>query len=165
MFARAYGFPSIGLRYFNVFGRRQDPDGAYAAVIPKWISAMLRGEPVQINGDGETSRDFCYIDNVVQANILAALAGQEARNEVYNVGVGDRTSLNQLYRMIQRSLADLGTEVRADPVYREFRAGDVRHSQADIGKARRLLGYAPSHDVADGIRTAMPWYRQFLQAA
>ncbi|MEZ5932561.1 MAG: SDR family oxidoreductase [Alphaproteobacteria bacterium] len=165
VFARAYGFSSVGLRYFNVFGRRQDPDGAYAAVIPKWISAMLRREPVHINGDGETSRDFCYIDNVVQANILAALAGKEARNEVYNVGVGDRTSLNELYRMIQTSLADLGAEVDADPIYRDFRAGDVRHSQADIGKAKRLLGYAPSHEVADGIQTAMPWYRQFLQAA
>jgi UDP-N-acetylglucosamine 4-epimerase len=165
VFARAYDFSSVGLRYFNVFGRRQDPDGAYAAVIPKWISAMLRGEPVHINGDGETSRDFCFIDNVVQANILAALAGGEARNEVYNVGVGDRTSLNELYRMIQTSLADLGAEVRGDPIYRDFRAGDVRHSQADIGKAKRLLGYAPSHNVAEGVQTAMPWYRQFLQAA
>lgn len=165
VFARAYGFPSIGLRYFNVFGRRQDPDGAYAAVIPKWISAMLGGATVQINGDGETSRDFCYIENVVQMNILAALAGDEARNEVYNVGVGDRTSLNELYRLIQTTLADLGADVRGDPVYKDFRAGDVRHSQADVGKARRLLGYAPSHTVAEGLQTAMPWYRQFLQAA
>lgn len=165
VFARAYGFPSVGLRYFNVFGRRQDPDGAYAAVIPKWISAMLKGDAVQINGDGETSRDFCYIENVVQANILATLAGAEAQNQIYNVGVGDRTSLNELYSMIRTSLAGLGVEVRNDPIYRDFRAGDVRHSQADVSKAQRLLGYAPTHVVADGIETAMPWYRQFLQAA
>jgi UDP-N-acetylglucosamine 4-epimerase len=165
VFARAYGFPAIGLRYFNVFGRRQDPDGAYAAVIPKWISAVLRGDDVFINGDGETSRDFCFVDNVVQANILAALAGDEAQNEVYNVGVGDRTSLNQLYRMIQTSLGGLGFVVDSDPIHRDFRAGDVRHSQADISKAKRLLGYAPSHNVAEGLQTAMPWYRQFLEAA
>ncbi len=165
VFARAYGFSSVGLRYFNVFGRRQDPDGAYAAVIPKWIAAMLKGESVHINGDGETSRDFCYIDNVVQANILAALAGDEAQNEVYNVGVGERTSLNELYAMIQTALTGLGAEVEGEPVYGDFRAGDVRHSQADIGKANRLLGYQPGFRVADGIQTAMPWYREFLEAA
>ena len=165
VFARSYGFSSVGLRYFNVFGRRQDPDGAYAAVIPKWVAAMLKGETVHINGDGETSRDFCYIDNVVQANILAALAGDEAQNEVYNVGVGERTSLNELHAMIQASLAGLGAEVRSEPTYRDFRAGDVRHSQADIGKAKRLLGYAPGYRVVDGIQTAMPWYRDFLEAA
>lgn len=165
VFARAYGFSSVGLRYFNVFGRRQDPDGAYAAVIPKWISSMLRGDAVHINGDGETSRDFCYIDNVVQANILAALAGDDAQNEVYNVGVGERTSLNDLHAMIKRALSGLGTEVRHDPIYRDFRAGDVRHSQADIGKAKRLLGFAPSYRVVDGIEAAMPWYREFLEAA
>lgn len=165
VFARAYGFSAVGLRYFNVFGRRQDPDGAYAAVIPKWVAAMLKGESVHINGDGETSRDFCYIDNVVQANILAALAGDEAQNEVYNVGVGERTSLNELYAMIQNALTGLGAEVEGEPVYGDFRAGDVRHSQADIGKANRLLGYAPNHRVADGIQSAMPWYREFLEAA
>ncbi len=163
VFSRAYGFSSIGLRYFNVFGRRQDPDGAYAAVIPKWIAAMLKGETVNINGDGETSRDFCFIDNVVQANILAARADGDARNQVYNVGVGDRTTLNQLYRMIEASLGALGVEVAGEPTHREFRAGDVRHSQADIGKAERLLGYAPGHDVAAGIQTAMPWYKNFLE--
>lgn len=165
VFARAYGFRATGLRYFNVFGRRQDPDGAYAAVIPKWVSAMLRGEPILINGDGETSRDFCYIDNVVQANIMAALSDDEAQNEVYNVGVGDRTSLNQLHDMIKTSLQGLGAEVTADPIYGEFRAGDVRHSQADISKARRLIRYDPAHRVADGIEAAMPWYRDFLKDA
>ena len=164
VFARAYGISAIGLRYFNVFGRRQDPDGAYAAVIPKWVSAMLNGDAIRINGDGETSRDFCYIDNVVQANIMAVMAGDEAQNEVYNVGVGDRTSLNELHEMIKASLEALGAEVGVDPIYQEFRAGDVRHSQADISKARRLLGYDPDFRVADGIKAAMPWYRSFLNA-
>ncbi len=162
VFSRAYGFSSIGLRYFNVFGRRQDPDGAYAAVIPKWVSAMLKGEAIRINGDGETSRDFCYIDNVVQANIMAVMAGDEAQNEVYNVGVGDRTSLNELHAMIKTALEGLGAEVMADPIYQEFRAGDVRHSQADISKARRLLDYDPAFRVGEGIEAAMPWYREFL---
>ena len=165
VFARVYGLPSIGLRYFNVFGRRQDPDGAYAAVIPKWVAAMLRGDAVVINGDGETSRDFCYIDNVVQANIMAAVAGDDAQNQVYNVGVGDRTSLNQLHAMIATALRDLGIEIDREPVYQDFRAGDVRHSQADVSKARRLLGYAPAYAVADGIQEAMPWYRDFLSAS
>ena len=156
-------FPSIGLRYFNVFGRRQDPDGAYAAVIPKWVATMLKGDAVRINGDGETSRDFCYIDNVVQANILAASAGDEAQNQVYNVGVGDRTSLNELHEMIGTSLEALGVEVDTPPIYQEFRAGDVRHSQADVSKAKRLLGYDPAYDVARGIAAAMPWYRDFLK--
>ena len=162
VFARSYDFPSVGLRYFNVFGRRQDPDGAYAAVIPKWVAAMLKGEPVRINGDGETSRDFCYIDNVVQANILAAMAGSEAQGEVYNVGVGDRTTLNQLNDMIRTSLGTLGVEVQHQPIYQDFRAGDVRHSQADIGKAQRLLGYRPTYKVSDGIEEAMPWYKDFF---
>ena len=165
VFARAYDVSSIGLRYFNVFGRRQDPDGAYAAVIPKWIQAMLKREDVYINGDGESSRDFCYIDNVVQANILAAFAGEDAQNQVYNVGAGDRTALNDLYRMIGTSLSELGFEVDAEPIYRDFRAGDVRHSQADIGKARELLGFEPTHNVAAGIEAAMPWYKDFLKAA
>jgi UDP-N-acetylglucosamine 4-epimerase len=165
VFARAYGFPSIGLRYFNVFGRRQDPDGAYAAVIPKWVAAMLKREPVLINGDGETSRDFCYIDNVVQANILAVMAGDEAQNEVYNVGNGGRTTLNELFVMIKASLGAIGVEVEAEPIYQDFRAGDVRHSQANVGKAMHLLGYAPTHEVAAGLNAAMPWYRDFLEAA
>lgn len=158
VFARCYGFASIGLRYFNVFGPRQDPDGAYAAVIPRWTAAMIRGEPVAINGDGETSRDFCYVANVVQANLLAASAAASARNQVYNVAFSSRTDLNQLFAALRRSLASHGVHYAPGPVYREFRAGDVRHSQADIGKARLLLGYAPQFDIAAGIAAAMPWY-------
>jgi len=164
VFARAYGSPSIGLRYFNVFGPRQDPEGAYAAVIPKWIASFLKREPVYINGDGETSRDFCYIENVVQANLLAA-AGSEpgAVNQVYNVAFGERTTLNQLFHLLQtslrRKLPDLPEQ---NPVYREFRPGDVRHSLADISKARGLLGYAPIHSIAQGLDLAMDWYRNNL---
>ena len=165
VFARAYGFSAIGLRYFNVFGKRQDPAGAYAAVIPKWTAAMIAGDDVFINGDGETSRDFCYIENAVQANLLAATAiAPEARNQVYNVAVGDRTSLNQLFEALRQALADNGIDYIGNKAYREFRAGDVRHSQADVSKARRLLGYAPSHDIHQGIRAAMPWYARFLTA-
>lgn len=165
VFARSYGFKSIGLRYFNVFGRRQDPDGAYAAVIPKWAAALLKGEPVFINGDGETSRDFCYVANAVQANLLAATRTEEpARNQVYNVAVGDRTTLNQLFALLRDNLAAHGVAQDAQPQYRDFRAGDVRHSQADIAKARSLLGYAPSHTLAQGIQEAMPWYADQLQA-
>ncbi len=163
VFAKSYGFNTIGLRYFNVFGPRQDPDGAYAAVIPKWTAAMINGDEVYINGDGETSRDFCFIQNTVQANLLAATAAEpDALNQVYNVAVGGRTTLNQLYRAIQQSLGKNGVTVNKDAVYRDFRAGDVRHSQADIGKAQRLLGYAPAHDIFAGIDQAMPWYVTFL---
>lgn len=160
VFARCYAMPSIGLRYFNIFGARQDPDGAYAAVIPRWIRAMLTGEPVVINGDGETSRDFCYVDNAVQANLLAATTGNpQAINQVYNVAVDDRTSLNRLAQLLRDALARHRPSVAAvAPVHADFRAGDVRHSQADIGKARRLLGYAPTHRLADGIEAAIPWY-------
>lgn len=158
VYARAFGYRATGLRYFNVFGRRQDPDGAYAAVIPKWIAAMLRGEPVFINGDGETSRDFCYIDNVIQANIRAALAPEDARGQVYNVALGDRNSLNDLFGLLRDNLREHGRDYSVDPVYREARAGDVRHSQADIAKARRLLGFAPTHDLGSGLREAMAWY-------
>jgi UDP-N-acetylglucosamine 4-epimerase len=165
VFARAYGFKAIGLRYFNVFGRRQDPDGAYAAVIPKWIASMIKNEPVYINGDGETSRDFCYIDNVVQANILAALATDAAAvNQVYNVAVGDRTTLNELYRYLHENLVPRYAHLAAAaPVYREFRAGDVRHSLADISKANRLLGYAPAVDAREGLARAMDWYAAHLR--
>ncbi|EMU07014.1 Vi polysaccharide biosynthesis protein vipB/tviC, partial [Acinetobacter baumannii ABNIH10] len=131
VFARTYGFKAIGLRYFNVFGKRQDPNGAYAAVIPKWTAAMIQGDDVFINGDGETSRDFCYIENTVQANILAAVANDEAKNQVYNVAVGDRTTLNDLFKAIKSALKENGISYDKEPVYREFRAGDVRHSQAD----------------------------------
>ena len=160
VFARTYGLDSVGLRYFNVFGPHQDPDGAYAAVIPKWIAALMRDETVWINGDGETSRDFCYIDNAVQANLLAATTRvPDALNQVYNVAVGERTSLNDLHRQIQQELRARRPELKLRPAeYREFRAGDVRHSLADIGKARRLLGYQPSHTLAQGLKTAMDWY-------
>jgi len=169
VFACCYGFNTIGLRYFNIFGRRQDPNGAYAAVIPKWTAALLAGGKVYINGDGETSRDFCFIANAVQANLLAAtvepVIASEARqfmnpalNQVYNVAVGDRTTLNELFALLRVNLAANGVSTDTQPVYRDFRAGDVRHSQADIGKAQRLLSYAPSHRLAAGIAQAMPWY-------
>lgn len=158
VFARAYGFKTIGLRYFNVFGKRQDPNGAYAAVIPKWTAAMVRGEDVFINGDGETSRDFCFIENAVQANLLAAVADDLAKNEVYNVAVGDRTSLNDLFSALKAALAENGVVYEKDPVYRDFRPGDVRHSQADISKAASRLGYAPEYRIKEGIAKAMPWY-------
>jgi UDP-N-acetylglucosamine 4-epimerase len=162
VFARAYGTRSVGLRYFNVFGRRQDPNGAYAAVIPKWISGMIRGEEVRINGDGSTSRDFCYIDNVIQANLLAALADEEGLNQVYNVAFNARTDLKQLHAHLVRILKQNGVDCDRPPVYGDFRAGDVLHSQADIGKARRLLGYAPQFDIVSGLEAAMPWYLRFL---
>jgi UDP-N-acetylglucosamine 4-epimerase len=158
VFATTYGFKTIGLRYFNVFGKRQDPNGAYAAVIPKWTAAMVSGEDVFINGDGETSRDFCFIENAVQANILAATADEAARNEVYNVAVGDRTTLNILFNSLKGALAENGVVYEKPPVYRDFRPGDVRHSQADIGKAANKLGYAPDYRISAGIAKAMPWY-------
>ena len=159
VFARCYGLNTIGLRYFNVFGPRQDPEGAYAAVIPMWTAALLQGEPVFINGDGETSRDFCFVSNAVQANLLAATAqSPDAVNQVYNVAVGDRTTLNDLFTLLRDNLAASGVSASTQPAYRDFRAGDVRHSQADIGKAQRLLGYAPTHSLAKGIAQAMPWY-------
>ncbi|SDS44604.1 UDP-N-acetylglucosamine 4-epimerase [Halopseudomonas litoralis] len=165
VFAKTYGFQTIGLRYFNVFGRRQDPEGAYAAVIPKWTAAMIKGEDVFINGDGETSRDFCYIDNTVQMNLLAATAmSTDARNQVYNVALGDRTTLNQLFCAIQLALEMNGTKYRKAPNYSDFRAGDVRHSQADVSKAISLLGYKPKYIIEDGIAKAMPWYISFAKA-
>lgn len=162
VFARSYGFESVGLRYFNVFGKRQDPNGAYAAVIPRWVAAMIRNDDVTINGDGETSRDFCFIENVVQANILSALAAQAGRNQVYNVAVNARTSLNQLFGYLSTALGENGVHYAKAPVYGNFRAGDVRHSQADISKAGSLLGYAPQYDILQGLQKAMPWYVRFL---
>ena len=161
-FARAYGLECVGLRYFNVFGPRQDPEGAYAAVIPKWLASLLRTEPVQINGDGETSRDFCFIANVVQANLLAATTGnREALNTAYNVAVGERTTLNELFHSLQTELRRKQASLsEVQPVYRDFRAGDVRHSLADISKAQRLLGYAPTHRLGQGLELAMDWYRR-----
>jgi UDP-N-acetylglucosamine 4-epimerase len=161
-FALAYGFPSIGLRYFNVFGPRQDPEGAYAAVIPLWIAALLRHQPVFINGDGETSRDFCFVANVVQANLLAATTGNAvAVNQAYNVALGQRTTLSNLFHLLQTSLRKQDAALPDQkPIYRDFRPGDVRHSLADISKAQRLLGFAPSHSLQAGLDLAMDWYRQ-----
>jgi len=158
VFATTYGFKTIGLRYFNVFGKRQDPNGAYAAVIPKWTAAMVSGEDVFINGDGETSRDFCFIENAVQANLLAATADETAKNEVYNVAVGDRTTLNILFNSLKEAVAENGVVYQKQLVYRDFRPGDVRHSQADISKAANNLGYAPEYRIVEGIAKAMPWY-------
>ena len=159
VFGRTYGVESIGLRYFNVFGPRQDPNGAYAAVIPQWIAALIRNQPLKINGDGETSRDFCFIDNVVQVNLRAAMAGSDAANQVYNVALSDRTSLNQLHAMMVELLAPRFPHVAEHrPTYADFRPGDVRHSQADIGKAVRLLGYAPTHRIQEGLQQALDWY-------
>ena len=167
VFGRCYDMESIGLRYFNIFGRRQDPDGAYAAVVPKWVSSMIHNEPVYINGDGETSRDFCYIDNVIQANLLAATSQHvDAVNQVYNVAVGERTTLNQLFEAIRSLLAPMFPHL-ADfkPVYRDFRAGDVRHSLADISKARTRLGYEPTHRIGEGLAEAMDWYVSDLSSS
>ena len=166
VFCRSSGFKTIGLRYFNVFGRRQDPEGAYAAVIPKWIAAMIKDEPVYINGDGETSRDFCYIENTVQINLLAACTDNEqAVDQLYNVAVGDRTSLNDLYRQLQKSLLPRFANLKdAAPIYRDFRAGDVRYSLANISKASELLGYAATHRIEEGIDEAMNWYLNHYEA-
>ncbi|MCS6716038.1 SDR family oxidoreductase [Proteus terrae] len=161
VYDRVYGFKSIGLRYFNVFGPRQTPNGAYAAVIPKWTSSMINGEDVYINGDGETSRDFCYIKNVIQINRLAATANVK-NSEVYNVAVGDRTTLNNLYIGIKKSLLKNNIVISQSPIYKEFRVGDIKHSQADISKAIRELGYNPTHHLFDGIDEAMPWYIKYL---
>ncbi len=164
VFGRCYGMQTVGLRYFNVFGARQDPDGPYAAVIPRWIAAMLRGQAVSINGDGRTSRDFCYVANVVQANLLAATATRHgAANQVYNVALNARTTLSELYELLREGLEPHRPALKgAQPVYGEFRAGDVRHSQADIGKARRLLGYRPTHSLAEGLAASLEWYREHL---
>ena len=158
VFARTYNFNTIGLRYFNVFGKRQDPNGAYAAVIPKWTADMINNKEVFINGDGETSRDFCFIENTVQMNILAATANYESKNNVFNVAVGDRTTLNTLYQSIQSSLNTNNVVSETKPIYRDFRVGDVRHSQADISKAKVILGYVPEFRIQEGIDKAMPWY-------
>ncbi|MHB9102944.1 MAG: SDR family oxidoreductase [Sulfuricella sp.] len=160
VFARCYGTESIGLRYFNIFGPRQDPNGAYAAVIPQWVAALIMDQPVYINGDGETSRDFCFVENVVQANLLAALAdGSEAVNQVYNVALNERTSLNQLYEMMRSLLLEQFPHLQEHrPQYVDFREGDVRHSQADISKAGKLLGFKPTHRINEGLKQAMDWY-------
>lgn len=160
VFGKTYGLQCVGLRYFNVFGPRQDPEGAYAAVIPKWISCMIKGDPVYINGDGETSRDFCYIANVVQANLLASCTtNTEAINQVYNIAVGGTTTLNELYLHLKKDLVSICPHLKdAQAVYRGFRPGDVRHSLASIDKAKERLGYEPTHEIGQGLRLSMPWY-------
>jgi UDP-N-acetylglucosamine 4-epimerase len=160
VFFRCYDTQSIGLRYFNIFGPRQDPNGAYAAVIPQWIAALIKNKPLHINGDGETSRDFCFVENAVQANLLAALTmNPEAINQVYNIALNERTSLNELYAMMCNLLIDRFPHLRNhEPTYMDFRKGDVRHSQADISKARELLGYEPTHRIDQGLKQAMDWY-------
>ncbi len=160
VFARTYSFATIGLRYFNIFGQRQDPNGAYAAVIPKWFAGLMEGETVYINGDGETSRDFCFIDNCVQANLMAATAPDTAAaNQVYNVAFGERTTLNELYSLIkERVVPTFPQAAGAEPTYRDFRPGDVRHSLADISKAGRLIGYTPQYTVRQGLDNAAKWY-------
>jgi len=164
VFARCYGLISIGLRYFNIFGPRQDPEGAYAAVIPRWIAQFISGEPVYINGDGETSRDFCYVENAIQANLLAATTDNpEALNQLYNVAVAERTSLKELFELERALLVEHFPWIRdCCPRYTEFRDGDVRHSQADISKARKLLSYAPTHRIGEGLKEAMDWYIENL---
>lgn len=159
VFARTYDFKCIGLRYFNVFGKRQDPNGAYAAVIPKWTAAMIQNEDVFINGDGETSRDFCFIENTVQANILAATtSNEEAKNQVYNVAVGDRTTLNDLFNAIKNALNENEITYVKKPIYRDFRKGDVRHSQASVEKIETFLGYKAQYVISQGVDLAMKWY-------
>lgn len=166
VFSRCYGLDSIGLRYFNVFGPRQDPNGAYAAVIPQWVAALIKNQTLSINGDGETTRDFCFVANVVQANILAAVSeNPSAGNQIYNVALNDSTSLNQLYRIMSDLLKqDFPHIEKHQATYKSFRNGDIRHSQADITKAQTLLGYAPTHRVNEGLREAMVWYKNNLQA-
>ena len=163
-YEKSYGFKSIGLRYFNVFGRRQDPDGPYAAVIPKWAAAMINDDPIAIYGDGLTSRDFCYVANAVQANILAALSDEEAQGQVYNVAVGDRTTLLDLFGLMKETLGSHQVHYSREPAMADFRAGDVRHSFADIGKARRMIGYEPTHTIGAGLAEAMPWYLDFFRS-
>ena len=160
VFAKTYGFKTIGLRYFNIFGKRQDPNGAYAAVIPKWMAAILNNDDVYINGDGETSRDFCFINNTVQINLLAATTDNDkATDQVYNVALNDRTSLNKLYQMIEEKLIQRIEDLqKKKPIYKDFRAGDVRHSQANIDKAKVLLGYQPKYTISKGMDEAVDWY-------
>ncbi|WP_312678766.1 NAD-dependent epimerase/dehydratase family protein [Stutzerimonas nitrititolerans] len=165
VFARAYGFTTIGLRYFNVFGKRQDPYGAYAAVIPKWIASMVKGNNIYINGDGSTSRDFCYIENAIQANLLAANSSDErVVNQVYNVAAGGCCSLVSLFSYIEEELRSISISYNKEPIYRDFRVGDVKHSQADIDKACRLLGYTPKYTVRKGLKKAVQWYVQRIDA-
>lgn len=175
VFSKCFGFHTIGLRYFNVFGPRQNPNGPYAAVIPKWVSSLLNNETVFINGDGETSRDFTFIENAIQANLLAATVKDRysekfndstinpALNQVYNMAVGEQTSLKQLFALVRENLVPFGVSPSIQPEYRDFRSGDVRHSMADISKAEQLLSYKPSHRISDGIQSATNWYISFFK--
>jgi len=160
VFSRLYQLETIGLRYFNVFGPRQNPHGAYAAVIPRWIAAMINAEPVYIIGTGETNRDYCYVENVVQINVLAATTrNPNAINQIYNAALNERTTLNELFDKLRERLLPYYSHLQdCKPAYRDFRKGDVRHSQADINKARRLLGYSPSHVIDQGLDSAIEWY-------
>lgn len=158
VYAKTYGFKSIGLRYFNVFGQRQDPNGAYAAVIPKWTADIIKGKDISINGDGETSRDFCFIENTVQMNILAATAPDESKDNIYNVAVGERTTLNDLNNIIRENLKKYSVDVKSNTVYKEFREGDVRHSQANISKGKKYLKYSPEYTIKEGMSKAIIWY-------
>jgi len=162
VFARLYGLPSIGLRYFNVFGPRQDPEGGYAAVIPKWIAALLKHEPIFINGDGETTRDFCFVADVVQANLLAGtVTDAPALDQVYNIGLGKQTTLNELFQLLRDILRQKNPALpEQKPVYRDFRPGDIRHSLADVAKAKRWLGFAPAYELRQGLESAMAWYER-----
>jgi UDP-N-acetylglucosamine 4-epimerase len=165
VFAKTYGFKTIGLRYFNIFGKRQDPNGSYAAVIPKWISAMINNQDIYINGDGETTRDFCYIDNTIQMNLLAATTmNDKALDQIYNVAINDTTDLNKLYKMIEDKLSNRvpGLEKKL-PIYRDFRIGDIKHSLASINKAKNLLDYQPEFMVSEGMDKAMDWYLDSLK--
>ncbi|HEY1213753.1 MAG TPA: SDR family oxidoreductase, partial [Bryobacteraceae bacterium] len=162
VYAKTYGYRATGLRYFNVFGPRQDPNGAYAAVIPKWTAAMIQQADVVINGDGQTSRDFCYVANAVQANLRAALAPDEAQGQVYNVAVGQQTTLLELFTLIRDTLGERQIHYSRNPTMSDFRPGDVRHSLADISKAQQELGFNPTHTIGEGIAAAMPWYIDFF---
>ncbi len=164
VFAKTYGIKAIGLRYFNVFGKRQSPNGAYAAVIPKWVSAMINNQDLFINGDGKTSRDFCYIDNTVQINLLAATTdNKDAIDQVYNVAFGDSTSLNKLHQILQDGLKQRINNLKIkSPIYQNFRIGDVRHSLADISKAKLLLNYDPKYNIQDGLNETLDWYLKSL---
>lgn len=167
-FAQCYGIETIGLRYFNIFGPRQDPEGAYAAVVPKWTASMLQGEPVFINGTGETSRDFCYVTNAVQANLLAATCTEErAINEVFNVALHDQMNLNELFSIIRDAVGKYAPELSIpDAEYKEFRAGDIMHSLADIRKAKKLLGYEPTYTAKEGLAITVDWFcRELLASA
>jgi len=164
VFHKVYGFQSVGLRYFNVFGKRQDPAGAYAAVIPKWLGALIHGEDVYINGDGETSRDFTYIENVIQSNILAGTtSNSEVFGQVFNAGIGGRLTLNELYSSINKELEEnLDGFTPTKAIYRDFRAGDIRHSNANIDKLKKMIGYVPTHDIDRGLSESIKWYIEKL---